>query len=96
VFCLDWIFVNRNQLGFRLTVCERNIFPTVTFHLNLHGFLESLLRCLIGVFVLLMVISIRLHHDKGFIRLHLQNLSTFTCVEVLVVCLDWLIYLRLF
>ena len=41
------------------------------FHLNFHGFLGSLFRCLIGVFILQMVESITsMCHGKSFFGLH--------------------------
>ena len=49
----------------------RNFFSAVTFHLNLHDFLGSLFRCLIGVFILPMVVSItNVHRGKSFLKLH--------------------------
>jgi hypothetical protein len=84
VIYLDGVFVNLNRLGFKLIVCEGNLFSIVHFHLNLYSFLESMFRYLIGVVVLSIVVSIILR--RGFYWLHSQMTSTFTFIEVLVVC----------
>jgi hypothetical protein len=83
------------QLGFGLLISVvsfwflfRNLFSIVTVHLNLHGFCESLFRCFTEVFVLPVVSSIRLHHNKGFLGLHSQMSSIFTFFEEFVVFLD--------
>jgi hypothetical protein len=50
-----------------------NLFSTITFHLNLYGFLGSLFKCLIGVFVLPINLSITsMRRGKRFLRLHLH------------------------
>ena len=104
VMCLCCLLLNLICLGFRLFVCEviffffsfwflfGNIFSTVTVHLNLHGFFGSFIRCLIRVFVLSMVISIRLQCGKYFLEFHSQMSFVFTYFEKFIVCLD-LVYL---
>jgi hypothetical protein len=72
-------------ISFSLFVGEVD-FLFLTFHLNLRCFLTNLFKCLIWVFMLLMVVSIRLRRD--FHRLHSQMNYTFICFEVHVICLD--------
>ena len=95
VTCLCCFLFNPIRLGFRLFVSEMIFFPffgnfysTVTMYLNLYGFFGSLFRCLLRVFVLLMIVSIKFRCGKGFLRLHLQIIAIFTCFEELVVCFD--------
>jgi hypothetical protein len=105
VTCLCCFLLKLICLGFALFVSEvvffffisflfflETIFPIVTMYLNLYGFFESLFRCLIRVFKLLMIVFIKLCRGKGFIGLHSQMTTIFTYLEEFVVCLD-LVYL---
>jgi hypothetical protein len=101
VTCLCCSLLNPIHLGFELFVSGvdffifsfwflfGNFFSTVTLNLNFHGFFGSLFRCLLGVFELLMVVSIRLRRDKSFFGLHLHITAIFTSFEEFVDCLDW-------
>ena len=81
---MKWIFFSFIFGLFLETFCS-----IVTFHQNFHIFTGSLFKWLIGVFVHIMVVSIRLRHCKGFIELHSQMTSILTNFDEFVVCLDW-------
>ena len=104
-----YVLFNPIHLGFSLFMCDvvlffsffwflfGNLSPSVNMWLlNLHGFFGSLFRCWFGVcYELLMVVSIILRRDKGFLVLHLQLNAIFTSFEEFGVCLAW-IYLSKF
>jgi hypothetical protein len=76
MLCCILVILNRMGLFgvvffFSLWFLFGNLFSTASLHLDLHGFLGSLFRCVNGVFELLMVLSITsMRRGKGFLELH--------------------------
>jgi hypothetical protein len=101
VTCLCWFLLTPIQLGFELLISVvsfwflfGNLFSTVTVHLNLHDFCESLFRCFNGVLVLPMVSSIKMRRGKGFLGLHPQLFLLITRCEEFVIFWIGLICLK--